>query len=76
MLFGVLLMAREADEIATWTDPRVLSTLLLWLVFLLVLYVRFALHLRGRQVAVLTVVAFGLLLVTLALPHMNAGGVR
>jgi ABC-type transport system involved in cytochrome c biogenesis permease subunit len=76
MLLGGLLMAREADEIATWTDPRVLSTLLLWLVFTLVLYVRFGLHLRGRQVAVLTIVAFGLLLVTLALPHMNAGGVR
>jgi len=76
MLLGVLLMAHHVDEIATWTDPRVLATLLLWLVFGLVLYVRFGLHLRGRQVAVLTIVAFGLLLVTLALPHMGGGGVR
>lgn len=76
MFLGVLLMAHHAEEIATWTDPRVLGTLLLWLVFGLVLYVRFGLHLRGRQVAVLTIVAFGLLLLTLALPHMGGGGVR
>jgi ABC-type transport system involved in cytochrome c biogenesis permease subunit len=74
-LLGILLMGQNAEEIATWTDPRVLSTVLLWLVFALLLYLRFGLHLRGRRVAFLTIVAFGLLLVTLALPHMRQGGI-
>ena len=67
-------MGHAAHEIADWRDPRVLSTVLLWLVFALLLYLRFGLHLRGRRVALLTLVAFGLLLLTLALPHMGRGG--
>lgn len=73
MLLGILLIAHHADRIATWSDPRVLGTVLLWLVFVLVLVLRFGLHLRGRRVALLTIVTFGLLLVTLALPHMAQG---
>jgi len=72
-LLGIVLMGHAANEIAGWTDPRVLSTALLWLVFALLLYLRFGLHLRGRRVALLTIVAFGLLLLTLALPHMGRG---
>ena len=45
-----------------------------WGIFVLLLYLRFGLHLRGRRLALLTVVAFGLLLLTLALPHMGRGG--
>jgi ABC-type transport system involved in cytochrome c biogenesis permease subunit len=73
-LLGIVLMGHAAHEIADWRDPRVLSTVLLWLVFALLLYLRFGLHLRGRRVALLTLVAFGLLLLTLALPHMGRGG--
>jgi ABC-type transport system involved in cytochrome c biogenesis permease subunit len=73
-LLGIVLMGHAAHEIADWSDPRVLSTVLLWLVFALLLYLRFGLHLRGRRVALLTLVAFGLLLLTLALPHMGRGG--
>jgi len=72
-LLGIVLMGHAAHELAGWTDPRVLSTALLWLVFALLLYLRFGLHLRGRRVALLTLVAFGLLLLTLALPHMGRG---
>ncbi len=73
-LLGILLVGHSADEIGTWSDPRVVSTALLWLVFALLLYLRFGLHLRGRRVAILTILAFGLLLLTLALPHMGSGG--
>src|SRR5437660_6464684 len=73
-LLGIILIGHATHDIAGWTDPRVLSTVLLWLVFVLLLYLRFGLHLRGRRLALLTVVAFGLLLLTLALPHMGRGG--
>jgi ABC-type transport system involved in cytochrome c biogenesis permease subunit len=74
MLLGVFLLVDSKDDIADWTDRRVVVSGLLWLVFALLLYVRFGLHLRGRHVALLTIVTFGLLLVTLIVPHMQGGG--
>ena len=46
----------------------------LWLVFAVLLFLRYGRHLRGRQAALLTIVAFTLLLVTLTLPHFVPGG--
>jgi ABC-type uncharacterized transport system permease subunit len=44
-------------------------------VFAILLYLRYSLHVRGRRVALLTIAAFVLLLVTLAVPHtLSAGG--
>ena len=47
-----------------------------FLVFVLVLYLRHGLHLRGRRLAFLTIVTFALLLFTLAAPshHFLQGG--
>jgi ABC-type transport system involved in cytochrome c biogenesis permease subunit len=55
-------------------DPRMLSTLGLWLVFAILVYLRYGYHLRGRHIAWLTVVAFPLLLVSLATAHRMGGG--
>jgi ABC-type transport system involved in cytochrome c biogenesis permease subunit len=73
MLLGIVLLAR-AEDLYDWTDPRVLASALLWLVFALLVYLRFGMHLRGRRVALLTIVAFVLLLFTLIMPHMGRGG--
>jgi ABC-type uncharacterized transport system permease subunit len=73
MVLGVWLMTRVSDQLSGWSDPRVLSTALLWVVFAILLYLRFGVHVRGRRVAFLTIAAFALLLVTLALPHMSWG---
>jgi ABC-type transport system involved in cytochrome c biogenesis permease subunit len=73
MLLGIVLLAR-AKDLSEWTDPRVLSSGLLWFVFALLLYLRFGLHVRGRRMALLTILAFVLLLVTLLMPHMPRGG--
>jgi ABC-type transport system involved in cytochrome c biogenesis permease subunit len=51
------------------TDPRVLSALVLWVVFAVMLVVRYGYHLRGRPVALLTIAAFVLMLCCLALEH-------
>jgi len=47
-----------------WTDPKVLSALAMWLVFAVLLHARFRPAMRGRNVMVLTIVAFGFLVFT------------
>jgi len=48
----------------TWTDPKVLSALAMWLVFAVLLHARFRPVMRGKRVMVLTIVAFGFLVFT------------
>jgi ABC-type transport system involved in cytochrome c biogenesis permease subunit len=48
----------------SWTDPKVLSAFLMWLVFAILIHARFQPALRGRSVVLLTIVAFGLLVFT------------
>jgi ABC-type transport system involved in cytochrome c biogenesis permease subunit len=67
MLIGAVLMF--VDHLPGWTDPRVWATVILWLAVALLLYVRYGLHIRGRRLAVLTIVAFVLLLGCLSLSH-------
>ena len=47
-----------------WTDPKVLSALLMWLVFAVLLHARFRPAMRGKSVMVLTIVAFAFLVFT------------
>lgn len=68
MLAGVVLILQGSDAVG-WSDPRVLATIALWGVFVLLLYLRFAQHLRGRQVALLTIAAFVVMLFGLVLSH-------
>ena len=48
-----------------WTDPKVLSTGALWLVFAALLHARYRPEWRGQRVMLLTVVAFGFLIFSL-----------
>jgi ABC-type transport system involved in cytochrome c biogenesis permease subunit len=67
MLIGAVLMFVE--RLPGWADPRVISFFVLWLALAVLLYLRYGYHLRGRQVALLTILAFGLLLCCLTLSH-------
>jgi ABC-type transport system involved in cytochrome c biogenesis permease subunit len=67
MLAGLFLMLD--GKRAAWTDPRVLGTLILWAAFVLLLYLRYNRHVRGRKVALMTIAAFLMLLCCLALSH-------
>jgi ABC-type transport system involved in cytochrome c biogenesis permease subunit len=69
LVVGMVQLTQAGVRLIGWTDPRILSTVMLWLVFAIVLYLRYGFHLRGRNVALLTIVAFGLLLVTLVTGH-------
>jgi ABC-type uncharacterized transport system permease subunit len=75
MVIGGALMFVE--QLAGWTDPRVLAAFVLWVIFALLLYLRYATHLRGRPMALLTIMTFALLLCCLTLSHpVGQGGGR
>ena len=69
MIAGAVLLARST--IVSWLDGRILATVLLWVVFAVVMYLRFAANARPRLVAIMTIVAFVLLLLCLAVPHLG-----
>ncbi len=66
---GAGLMFLGNRQVLTWADTRILGAAFLWLVFSLLLYMRYGYHLNGRRLAQLTIVAFVLLLFTLASAH-------
>jgi ABC-type transport system involved in cytochrome c biogenesis permease subunit len=68
LLVGVLLMLHT--ERMPWTDPKLVTAGLLWLAFALLLVVRYGLQIRGRWVAVLTIVAFLLMVAAVVLPAL------
>jgi ABC-type transport system involved in cytochrome c biogenesis permease subunit len=78
MVIGLLLLI--FTEQLPWWDPKVVSTAMLWLVFVLLLLLRYGWHRRGRPMAWWTIATFGLLLVAflihLVLPssHQFGGG--
>lgn len=74
MIVGIALLWQKRETLRDWTDPRILTAAGLWLVFAILLYLRYGLHLRGRREAVLMITAFALLLVTLASSHTVQGG--
>jgi ABC-type uncharacterized transport system permease subunit len=67
MVIGGALMVVEHHD--GWTDLRVLGAFVLWVIFALLLYLRYATHLRGRPMAFLTIMTFVLLLCCLTLSH-------
>lgn len=74
LLVGLVLQWSTGLFSETWTSPKVLSTIGLWVVFALLLYLRYGAHVRGRRLAWMTMLAFGLLLAALAPAHPFAGG--
>jgi ABC-type uncharacterized transport system permease subunit len=52
------------DASLSWTDPKVISTVLTWGVFAVLLHARYRPAMRGRGVMVLTIVAFAFLAFT------------
>ncbi len=72
MLVGIVLMWH--DHLSGWSDPRSLASGVLWLAFAVLLYLRYGYHLRGRPVAVLTILTFVLLVGCLVLPHWPGQG--
>jgi ABC-type transport system involved in cytochrome c biogenesis permease subunit len=74
LLIGLFQVVPLLSRAPVWSDPRVLGAGVLWLVFAILLYLRYGAHLRGRRVALLTIVAFVLLLFTLVASHTGVQG--
>lgn len=68
LVLGLLLLKPESEP-AAWLSVKALGTVGLWVLFGLLLYLRYAAHVPGRRLAVLTIAAFGLTVVVLAANH-------
>jgi ABC-type uncharacterized transport system permease subunit len=67
LLIGVVLdlaVRRPAGVPLRWTDPKVVSAGLMWLVFAVLLNARYRPAMRGRSVMLLTILAFAFLVFT------------
>jgi ABC-type uncharacterized transport system permease subunit len=81
ILIGLALIVatqRAGGRVLEWTDPKVVSTVALWLVFAVLLHARYRPEWRGKRVMLLSVVAFGFLAfalvgVGLILPTAHGG---
>jgi ABC-type uncharacterized transport system permease subunit len=76
LLAGFAIQAYQGILGTGWDNPRVLSVVGLWVVVAILLFLRYRVHARGRQVAIMTVFAFGILVVALVFAHpfAEAGG--
>lgn len=74
LLVGTLLLQHTHALGQNWLSVKVLSTAGLWLVFLVLLYLRYAVHVPARRLALFSVAAFALLLVALVASHPFAVG--
>jgi ABC-type transport system involved in cytochrome c biogenesis permease subunit len=75
LLLGLIRLPAAGGSTTTWTDPKILSTLGLWVVAVALLYLRYGAHLPPRRLALLTIATFGLMLVALVASHPFAGEV-
>ncbi len=69
LLAGFALQAYQETLAQAWDSPRVLSVVGLWLVVGILLFLRYRVHVRGRQVAIITMIAFAILVVALVYSH-------
>jgi ABC-type transport system involved in cytochrome c biogenesis permease subunit len=58
LLVGVVMLRQAGQSQLSWNDPKVVSGLLVWLVFAGLLHARFRPEMRGRRVMLFTIVAF------------------
>lgn len=87
LLIGVGLVAatqRAGSAVLSWSDPKIVSAAVLWLIFAALLHARFRPDMRGTRVMVLTILVFGFFVFTLigvdlllptahGVPHVGTG---
>ncbi|MGE3803871.1 MAG: cytochrome c biogenesis protein CcsA [Gemmataceae bacterium] len=72
-LVGAGLLIQGDAGLRGLTNPKVFGVVVLWIVFASLLYLRYWVHLSGRRLAFLTILAFGLLVATLTAPTHQFG---
>lgn len=56
-----------------WHSPKVVLTAAVWIIFALVMHVRFVPTFRGRRAAILSIIGFVLILITMTIAQMLPG---
>lgn len=74
LLVGTILLPHGPSFSDNWLSLKVLSTAGLWLVFLVLLYLRYGAHVPARRLALFSIGAFALLIVALVASHPFAVG--
>jgi ABC-type transport system involved in cytochrome c biogenesis permease subunit len=75
LIVGIALQLHLGHFLSGWDSPKILSTLGLWVVFAILIYVRYGAHARGRQMALLSLLAFAVMICALLAPvHPFAPG--
>jgi ABC-type transport system involved in cytochrome c biogenesis permease subunit len=77
LIVGAVLRWHQGNLLVGWESPKIVSALGLWCVFAILLYLRYGAHARGRQVALLTLLAFAIMICALLSPvhpFAHAGG--
>jgi ABC-type transport system involved in cytochrome c biogenesis permease subunit len=69
LLVGTLLIRQNRDLGESWLSLKVISTTGLWVVFLVLLCMRYGTRVAPRRLALLSILAFGLMLVALGAAH-------
>ncbi len=69
VLLGAVRVPLTSGHVGGWTDAKIIGTAGLWLVALVLLYLRYAAHVPARRLALLTVAAFGLMIIALITAH-------
>lgn len=69
LLAGFALQIYNGMFLQQWFSIRILSVIGLWVVFAILLYLRYRVHVRGRQLALWTMFAFAILVLALVSPH-------
>jgi ABC-type transport system involved in cytochrome c biogenesis permease subunit len=69
LLVGTILIKQNSELGESWLSLKVLSTTGLWVVFLVLLYMRYGTSVAPRRLAILSILAFGLMLVALGTAH-------
>jgi ABC-type transport system involved in cytochrome c biogenesis permease subunit len=68
LMISVTLLVQSGTGLAGLGSLKFLGTIGSWLLFAVLLYLRYGVHVRGKQMAILTIVAFALMVVALAAP--------
>ena len=74
LLVGSILLRQSHSSSDNWLSLKIISTAGLWVVFLVLVYLRYGVHVPPRRLALLSVVAFALMLVALTTAHPFAVG--
>jgi ABC-type transport system involved in cytochrome c biogenesis permease subunit len=69
LLVAIVQLLKHPDGEQAWENLKVLSTVFLWVVFAILLYLRYGVHAGGRRMALWTIVAFALMVFALVSVH-------